>query len=135
MNKYERLWGLVFIGLSVLHRPEGYAQTLDDVVVSASRSEQRIFDAPGSIDAVSRARIESSGPQINISESLGYVPGINVANRNNYAQDLQISIRGFGSRAPFGVRGVRLMIDGLPQSLPDGQGQTSQFSATSKERI
>ena len=135
MNKYERLWGLVFIGLSVLHRPEGYAQTLDDVVVSASRSEQSIFDAPGSIDAVSRARIESSGPQINISESLGYVPGINVANRNNYAQDLQISIRGFGSRAPFGVRGVRLMIDGLPQSLPDGQGQTSQFSATSTERI
>ena len=135
MNRCKGLWGLVFIGLSVLHRPEGYAQTLDDVVVSASRSEQSIFDAPGSIDAVSRARIESSGPQINISESLGYVPGINVANRNNYAQDLQISIRGFGSRAPFGVRGVRLMIDGLPQSLPDGQGQTSQFSATSTERI
>jgi iron complex outermembrane receptor protein len=135
MNKCNRLWALVLMGLSCGYAPEGYAQTLDDVVVSASRSEQSIFDAPGSIDAVSRTRIESSGPQINISESLGYVPGINVANRNNYAQDLQISIRGFGSRAPFGVRGVRLMIDGLPQSLPDGQGQTSQFSATSTERI
>jgi iron complex outermembrane receptor protein len=127
MNKCNRLWALVLVGVSCGYTPEGYAQTLDDVVVSASRSEQSIFDAPGSIDAVSRTRIESSGPQINISEALGYVPGINVANRNNYAQDLQISIRGFGSRAPFGVRGVRLMIDGLPQSLPDGQGQTSQL--------
>jgi len=108
---------------------------LDEVVVSASRSEQSIFDAPGSIDAVNRERIEASGPQINISESLGLIPGINVANRNNYAQDLQISIRGFGSRAPFGVRGVRLMVDGLPQSLPDGQGQTSQFAASSTSRI
>ena len=111
------------------------AQTLDDVVISASRSEQRIFDAPGAIDAVNRERIESAGPQMNISESLGDVPGTNVANRNNYAQDLQISIRGFGSRAPFGVRGVRLMIDGLPQGLPDGQGQTAQFAATSIERL
>jgi iron complex outermembrane receptor protein len=108
---------------------------LDETVVTASRSEQTIFDAPGSIDSVNRERIEASGPQINISESLGLVPGINVANRNNYAQDLQISIRGFGSRAPFGVRGVRLMVDGLPQSLPDGQGQTSQFAASSTSRI
>ncbi len=121
--------------VATLHPSAAPAQTLDDVVISASRSEQRIFDAPGSIDAVSRERIERSGPQINISESLGYVPGINVANRNNYAQDLQISIRGFGSRAPFGVRGVRLMIDGLPQSLPDGQGQTSQFASTSADRL
>jgi iron complex outermembrane receptor protein len=111
------------------------ASVLDEVVVTASRSEQTIFDAPGSIDSVNRERIEASGPQINISESLGLVPGINVANRNNYAQDLQISIRGFGSRAPFGVRGVRLMVDGLPQSLPDGQGQTSQFAASSTSRI
>jgi len=108
---------------------------LDEVVVSASRSEQQAFDAPGSIDVVGRSRIESSGPQVNISEALGLVPGINVANRSNYAQDLQVSIRGFGSRAPFGVRGVRLMIDGLPQTLPDGQGQTSQFAATSTDRI
>jgi iron complex outermembrane receptor protein len=112
-----------------------FAQTLDDVVVSASRSEQTTFDAPGSIQSVGRDIIESSGPQINISEALAGVPGINVANRNNYSQDLQISIRGFGSRAPFGVRGVRLLIDGIPQTLPDGQGQSSQFSLTSAERI
>lgn len=109
--------------------------TLDEVVVSASRAEQRVFDAPGSIDLVDRRQIELSGPQVNVSEALGLVPGINVADRSNYAQDLQVSIRGFGSRAPFGVRGVRLMVDGLPITLPDGQGQTSQFSATSTNRI
>ena len=112
-----------------------HSQTLDDVVVSASRTEQKSFDAPGSIQSVNRDVIESAGPQINISEALAGVPGINVANRNNYSQDLQISIRGFGSRAPFGVRGVRLLIDGIPQTLPDGQGQSSQFALTSADRI
>lgn len=111
------------------------AQTLEDVVISASRTEQRSFDAPGSVQSVGRDVIESAGPQINISEALGAVPGIHVANRNNFSQDLQISIRGFGSRAPFGVRGVRLIIDGIPQTLPDGQGQSSQFALTSADRI
>ena len=108
---------------------------LDDVVVSSSRSEQRSFDAPGSIQSVNRSQIENGGPQINLSESLVTIPGINAANRNNYAQDLQVSIRGFGARAPFGVRGVKMFIDGLPASLADGQGQTSQFALTSADRI
>jgi len=108
---------------------------LEETVVTASRSAQTVFDAPGSIDLVTREQIERAGPQINISEALSTIPGINVADRNNYAQDLQISIRGFGSRAPFGVRGVRLMVDGLPITLPDGQGQTSQFAASSTDRI
>lgn len=108
---------------------------LDDVVVSSSRSEQRSFDAPGSIQSVNRAQIENGGPQINLSESLSSIPGINAANRNNYSQDLQVSIRGFGARAPFGVRGVKMFVDGLPASLSDGQGQTSQFALTSADRI
>jgi iron complex outermembrane receptor protein len=108
---------------------------LEDVVVSSSRSEQRSFDAPGSIQSVNRSQIENGGPQISLSESLAAIPGINAANRNNYAQDLQVSIRGFGARAPFGVRGVKMYLDGLPASLADGQGQTSQFALTSADRI
>lgn len=108
---------------------------LDDVVVSSSRSEQRSFDAPGSIQSVNRAQIESGGPQINLSESLVGIPGVSAGNRNNYAQDLQISIRGYGARAPFGVRGVKLFVDGIPQTIADGQGQTSQFAITSADRI
>ena len=108
---------------------------LEDVVVSSSRSEQRSFDAPGSIQSVNRSQIENGGAQINLSESLAAIPGINAANRNNYAQDLQVSIRGFGARAPFGVRGVKMFLDGLPVTLADGQGQTSQFALTSADRI
>ena len=59
------------------------------------------------------------------------VPGIFAANRQNYAQDLQISSRGFGARATFGVRGVRLYQDGIPVTMPDGQGQTGSFSLLS----
>jgi len=74
-------------------------------------------------------------PQVNLSESLGRVPGIVVQNRHNYAQDLQISSRGFGARSTFGVRGLRLIADGIPASFPDGQGQVSHFDLGSADSI
>lgn len=111
------------------------AQTLDDVVISASRAQQRSFDAPAAIEAVERETIQSAGPQVNLSESLARVPGLTILNRQNYAQDLQVSIRGFGARATFGIRGVRLLIDGIPATTPDGQGQGSSIALTSTDRI
>ncbi len=111
------------------------AQTLDDVVVSASRTSQRSFEAPAAIALVDRATIENAGPQVNLSESLNRVPGLTILNRQNYAQDLQVSIRGFGARSAFGIRGIRLLIDGIPATTPDGQGQGSSFSLTSTDRI
>ena len=108
---------------------------LDDLVVSSSRSEQKSFDAPASIQSVNKEVIQDSGIQVNISESLNKIPGVVALNRQNYAQDLQISIRGFGSRAKFGVRGVRLIADGIPATIPDGQGQSSTISLTSIDRI
>jgi iron complex outermembrane receptor protein len=111
------------------------AQTLQEVVVSASRQEQQSFDAPASIQAVGQDAIEAAGPRVNLSESLNRVPGITVLNRQNYAQDLQLSIRGSGSRAPFGIRGSRLIVDGIPATMPDGQGQASTISLPSAQRI
>jgi iron complex outermembrane receptor protein len=111
------------------------AQTLDEVVISATRSEQRSFDAPAAISVVDRETIQNAGPQINLSESLNRVPGLTILNRQNYAQDLQLSIRGFGARSPFGIRGIRLLIDGIPATTPDGQGQGSSISLPSTERI
>src|SRR5665647_1518334 len=111
------------------------AQVLPDVVVSASRAEQRSFDAPTAIQSIDRATIENAGPQVNLSESLNRVPGLTILNRQNYAQDLQVSIRGFGARSPFGIRGIRLLIDGIPATTPDGQGQGSSISLTSTDRI
>ncbi len=108
---------------------------LDDVVVSSSRQEQRSFDAPASIQSVNREIIEDAGPQVNMSESLNRIPGVVALNRQNYAQDLQISIRGFGARTTFGVRGIRIIADGIPATIPDGQSQSATVSLTSTERI
>jgi iron complex outermembrane receptor protein len=111
------------------------AQILDEVVISASRAEQRSFDAPAAIQSVDRTTIQNAGPQVNLSETLNRVSGLTILNRQNYAQDLQISIRGFGARSPFGVRGIRLLVDGIPATTPDGQGQSSSVSLTSTEHI
>jgi len=112
-----------------------HAQLLQEVVISASGQEQKSFDAPAAIQAVGQDVIEAAGPRVNLSESLNRVPGITVLNRQNYAQDLQLSIRGSGSRAPFGIRGSRLIVDGIPATMPDGQGQASTISLASAQRI
>lgn len=110
-------------------------EVLEEIVVSAGRSEQRSFDAPAALQAVGAQTIRDAGPQVNLSESLSRVPGVVVLDRQNYAQDLQLSIRGFGARSTFGIRGVRLIVDGIPATMPDGQGQASTVSLPSSERI
>ncbi|MGZ8291283.1 MAG: TonB-dependent receptor family protein [Telluria sp.] len=105
------------------------------VVVSGSRVEHRSFDLPAAIDVVDTSRIRDSQMRVNASESLTAVPGLVAHNRQNYAQDLQISSRGFGARSAFGVRGVRLIADGIPASMPDGQGQAATFNLDMAERI
>ena len=108
---------------------------VDPLVVTATRIEERAFDLPVAIDSIGAARIQQGQLQINLSESLSRVPGLVVQNRWNYAQDLQVSSRGFGARASFGVRGIRLYQDGIPATMPDGQGQTGSFSLVSAQRI
>jgi iron complex outermembrane receptor protein len=97
------------------------------VVVTGSRGEHLSFDLPAAIDVVDASQIGAAQPRVNASEALAGVPGIVVQNRQNYAQDLQISSRGFGARSQFGVRGVRLIADGIPATMPDGQGQAATF--------
>ncbi|HAV37917.1 MAG TPA: TonB-dependent receptor, partial [Massilia sp.] len=108
---------------------------LQVVVVTGSRAEQASFDLPAAIDVVDAARIRDTQPRVNLSEALAAVPGVVVQNRQNYAQDLQISSRGFGARSAFGVRGVRLITDGIPATMPDGQGQAATFNLDMAERI
>ena len=108
---------------------------LDPVVVTGSRIEHNTFDLPVAVDVVDRARIDADQARVNASEALAGVPGITVQNRQNYAQDLQISSRGFGARSAFGVRGIRLVADGIPASMPDGQGQAATFNLDRAERI
>lgn len=114
---------------------DGVAPMADVVVVSASRIEHNSFDLPAAIDVVGAGRIRDGQMRVNASEALASVPGLVAQNRQNYAQDLQISSRGFGARSAFGVRGVRLVSDGVPASMPDGQGQPSAFNLDMAERI
>jgi iron complex outermembrane recepter protein len=109
--------------------------TLDSVVVTGSRIEHSSFDLPVAVDVVDAERIGADQARVNASEALAAVPGISVQNRQNYAQDLQISSRGFGARSAFGVRGIRLISDGIPASMPDGQGQAATFNLDRAERI
>ena len=112
------------------------AQVLPQVTVTATRSEASPFDVPASVDVIDGERLRGAGrPEINLSEGLGLVPGIAARDRQNYAQDLQLSIRGFGARSSFGVRGVRLYVDGIPATMPDGQGQLSHFDLASAGRV
>ena len=108
---------------------------LAPVVVTATRTEVLPFDVPASIDRIDGSGIRDARLQVNLSESLGGVPGLLARDRQNYAQDIQISVRGFGARSTFGIRGVRLYVDGIPATLPDGQGQLSNVDLGSADRI
>ena len=111
------------------------AQDLAPIVVTATRIAQSSAEIPASIDFVDADTLHRGQLQENLSESLVTVPGVSAQSRQNYAQDLQISIRGFGARSSFGVRGVRLYSDGIPGTMPDGQGQFSQFDIGSADHI
>jgi iron complex outermembrane receptor protein len=130
-----RAAGALFAAAGIPAQAEDAAVPLDTVVVSATRGEARAFDAPAAIGSVEADTIRVAGPMVNLSEALDRVPGVTVLNRQNYAQDLQLSIRGFGSRSTFGIRGVRVIVDGIPATMPDGQGQASNVSLASAARI
>jgi iron complex outermembrane receptor protein len=111
------------------------AGALSPVVVSAERSGGGVWRGAASVDVVGGDELREGQAQVNLSESLGRVPGLVIRNRQNYAQDLQISVRGYGARATFGVRGVRLFVDGIPASAPDGSGQAANFPLGSADRV
>ncbi|EPO6658824.1 TPA: TonB-dependent receptor PqqU [Klebsiella aerogenes] len=114
-----------------------HASTNDEqtMVVTATPTAVSELDTPAAVSVVNGDDMRQAAPRINLSESLGAVPGLQVQNRQNYAQDLQLSIRGFGSRSTYGVRGLRLYVDGIPATMPDGQGQTSNIDIGSIDSL
>ncbi|EIX9336487.1 TPA: TonB-dependent receptor PqqU [Klebsiella pneumoniae] len=113
------------------------AQAADEqtMVVTAAPTTVSELDTPAAVIVVNGDEMRQAAPRVNLSESLGAVPGLQVQNRQNYAQDLQLSIRGFGSRSTYGVRGLRIYVDGIPATMPDGQGQTSNIDIGSVDTI
>ncbi len=133
-----RLWPVTFCLLAqaaAAQPDEAGAATLPPVAVSAGLSDRRGADAPFALTVVDAEAIRRAGPMVNLSEALARVPGLSIHQRQNHAQDLQINSRGFGARTPFGVRGLRLHTDGIPASMPDGQGQVNHFDLAGAERI
>jgi iron complex outermembrane receptor protein len=107
----------------------------ETVVVTATRLTKPLNDIPAAIDVVGKDEVQLARQQLGLDESLVQMPGIFMQDRYNFAQDLRISIRGFGARSNFGIRGVRIFVDGIPETLPDGQGQVDSVDIGSVERI
>lgn len=94
---------------------------METYTVKATRLEATTFEVPAAVSFVDRETIQKASAQLSINEALQTVPGVFVLNPYNYAQDSRIAIRGFGARSDFGIRGVRVVVDGIPATLPDGQ--------------
>lgn len=129
------LTSLIAFQFAYAKEPEYEAPPLDEVVISVSGYEQKILDTAASVNVVTSSQIHNGQAEDNLSEPLNRVPGIFALNRQNYAQDLQISSRGFGANSTFGTRGIRLYVDNIPGTVADGQGQISHIDLPSTERI
>jgi len=100
---------------------------LDSIIVTATRLDSRELDAPLSLTLIGKEQMQEAQQQLSLNEALAGVPGLLVLNADNFAQDARIAIRGFGARSAFGIRGIQLIVDGLPESTPDGQGQVDNI--------
>ncbi|HAV4462262.1 TPA: TonB-dependent receptor [Acinetobacter baumannii] len=102
--------------------------------VEATRTDTVYLQTPASVFRIEAPQVDSSS-QVNLTEVVKGIPSLQIRNRENYAQDLQLSMRGFGARSTFGVRGIRLYVDGIPATMPDGQGQTSNIDLSSLDHV
>ena len=108
---------------------------LDEIVVSATRRESSVRDVARSISVVGKERIQRGTQQLGLDEALAAVPGLYIQNRYNFSGDLRVAMRGFGARSSFGIRGIRVYVDGIPETLPDGQSGVDSIDLGSAERI
>src|SRR3569623_809042 len=113
--------------------PLAAATLLPPITVSAPAA--RGHDEAASIDVIDAERVRAAQARINLSETLRALPGVVANTRQNYAQELQLSLRGFGARSTFGLRGSRIYADGIPLTMPDGQGQVANVDLAAAREI
>ncbi|WP_161867013.1 TonB-dependent receptor family protein [Pseudomonas yangonensis] len=135
MHRLRHCVWLPTLFLPLAAQAENATYQAEPLVVTGSRYQASGWRLPFSVNRVDAEQARLGKPGVNLSEALGSVPGLVVQNRQNYAQDLQISSRGFGARSAFGIRGIKLLADGVPLSNPDGQGQAATFDLDTLERI
>ena len=110
-------------------------QPLTTVTVRVMADRRSLDKVPWAVGVVGTRELRRGQPTVNLDEALGSVPGVFVASRYNFATDSRISIRGAGARANFGLRGVKVFLDGVPQTLPDGQSQLTNVELGNIDRV
>jgi len=118
-------------GLAVANEPV----RLEPITVTSPRLARDLRDTPAAVGVVDEEQLQQGRQGLQLDESLNRVPGVFFQNRYNFAQNLRLSIRGFGARAPFGVRGIRILVDGIPETLPDGQSQVDGIDLESAQSV
>ena len=129
------LWGLLLTFFCNAQKQPKDSIKLEEVIISVTKIKDSLINTPFSVSIKNFSAFQKSAEQFNISEYIEDVPGIFISNDNNYAQDSRISIRGFGSRANFGIRGIKLIVDGVPETTPDGQSQIDNLNLEIIEKI
>ena len=123
------------LGLAAAMPASAADQKLEEIVVTATRTERSLTDIPLSVSVVGQQEIQQGQQLLGLDESLNRVPGLFMQDRYNFAQDLRIAIRGAGSRANFGIRGIKIFIDGIPATTADGQGGVDDIDLGSAKRV
>lgn len=131
----RRLSTLLLLVPALAPAQESGENALDEIVVTATRVETTVRKAARSISVVDQDRIQNGTQQLALDEALAGTPGLYMQNRYNFAQDLRVSLRGFGARSSFGIRGVKVIVDGIPETLPDGQAGVDSIDLGSAARI
>lgn len=126
--------GIALLALAA-HSISAGADGLGPILITAPRLERNLLDTPAAVDRVGERELQQGRAGRTLDESLRQVPGLFFQNQYNFAQGLRISTRGFGARAPFGIRGIHLRVDGFPETLPDGQSQTDGIVLDSARSI
>lgn len=139
--RLNRLHYCILMSMGCISGPLVWAEDLNSDVaklptlhVEATRTDTGYLQTPASVFRIEAPQVDSSS-QVNLTEVVKGIPSLQIRNRENYAQDLQLSMRGFGARSTFGVRGIRLYVDGIPATMPDGQGQTSNIDLSSLDHV
>jgi iron complex outermembrane receptor protein len=125
------------LGSAALGQTPSNQTPLEEIVVTATLLERSLASTPAAVSVVGEDDIQLARQQLALDESLSRVPGLFMQNRYNFAQDLRLSIRGFGARGQFGIRGVKVLVDGIPETLPDGLGSVDSIDlgATSEIQV
>ena len=133
--KMKKLFFLVILSnLLVAQKDSLQIVKLDEIEIKSIKSNSILESVPLSISKIDIPRLWPK-QQLSLQEYINSIPGLVTFNANNFAQDLRISVRGFGARSAFGIRGIKIIIDGIPETTPDGQGQLDNLPLQLIENI